>query len=75
MDEGTAALIGALIGSSTGLISMAISSWYQKVTEKNKWIRDEKQKAYFKVLRYIYRVKYKRSNITADALLHDSKNS
>ena len=68
MDAEIVALIGATIGASLVIVSVAITSWLQRRDEHQKWIRDKKQEAYSNTLRYLFRMRYKRSKITAEGL-------
>jgi hypothetical protein len=73
MDAQSAALIGALIGASAAVVSSSVSVWLQRRHEHQKWLRDKKQEAYSNVLRLLFRLKYKRSGITAEGSIYLDK--
>jgi hypothetical protein len=66
VDAATAGLIGAAIGGTSTVVTVAISSWLQRRSEHDKWIRDKKVEAYSNALRSIYRLKYRFSSFTAE---------
>jgi hypothetical protein len=65
MDAAISGLVGAAIGALAAIGSTIVTSLLQSNQEHSRWLRDQRQAAYSNSMRYILRVLYKRSEITA----------
>jgi hypothetical protein len=63
LDPALAGLVGALIGALAGAGGSLIASWLQRRDERRKWVIDKRVEAYAQSLRFLNRIKAKRSDI------------
>jgi hypothetical protein len=68
MDSAIAALFGASIGASAGVVGVLLTNWLQIRAEHQRWIRDKKSEAYSNTLQHLYRLTAKRSRLLANGV-------
>ena len=63
MSSAIAGLIGAMIGAGAGVTGALITQLMQARTERAKWLRSKKEETYANALRYLLRMRNRRSAI------------